>query len=329
MVSFRAKFSRGLIERGYTVCADPTESGVAAVLVIGGTRQLGALYQAKKKRIPIVQRLDGMNWVHRVRKTGIRHYLRAESGNLLLSLIRSRFADRIVYQSRFSKAWWERVYRPAAVSDVVIYNGVDLDAYSPEGRNNRPEDRFRILLVEGSLLGGYDTGLLAALDLANGLLERDLIKAGKKPELMVVGRVGKQIVKNAEKMSRVPIVWKGLMPRESIPEIDRSAHLLFSGDVNAACPNAVIEALACGLPVVAYDTGALPELVADDAGKIVAYGGDPWKLEAPDSTRLAEAAADVLEAQERYRKGARRSAVARFSLTNMVDAYLRALTVQS
>ena len=86
----------------------------------------------------------------------------------------------------------------------------------------------------------------------------------------------------------------GALAQERIPEMDRSAHLLFSADLNPACPNSVIEALACGTPVVGFDTGALKELVPETCGRIVPYGGDPWKLETPDLPGLAAAAAEVL-----------------------------------
>ncbi len=72
------------------------------------------------------------------------------------------------------------------------------------------------------------------------------------------------------------------MSLSAFPEIDRSAHMLFSADLNAACPNSVIEAMACGLPVAGFDTGALNELIVGDAGRLVPYGGDPWRLEKPD-----------------------------------------------
>jgi glycosyltransferase involved in cell wall biosynthesis len=95
-----------------------------------------------------------------------------------------------------------------------------------------------------------------------------------------------------------PAIWKdhpsvqlqftGQVPAERVHELDRSAHLLYAADINAACPNSVIEAMACGLPVVAYDTGALPELVSDGAGSLATYGGDPWKLDPPDIDALAE-----------------------------------------
>jgi len=86
-----------------------------------------------------------------------------------------------------------------------------------------------------------------------------------------------------------------------------------------------IEALACGLPVVAFDTGALPELVSSEAGRITPYGGDPWRLEPPDIDGLARAAMDVLSDQERFRGGARQRAEQAFSLDSMVDGYLQAL----
>jgi len=81
-----------------------------------------------------------------------------------------------------------------------------------------------------------------------------------------------------QQQAQVPLQFTGLLPREHIAEIDRSAHLLYSADVNAACPNSVVEALACGLPVAGFDTGALPELISDDAGRTVPYGGDVWRL---------------------------------------------------
>jgi len=80
----------------------------------------------------------------------------------------------------------------------------------------------------------------------------------------------------------------GLIPRDAIPALDRSAHLLYSADLNAACPNSVIEALACGLPVAGFATGALPELVTGDSGRLVPYGGDPWKLDTPAVPALVE-----------------------------------------
>jgi glycosyltransferase involved in cell wall biosynthesis len=174
--------------------------------------------------------------------------------------------------------------------------------------------------VEGSLGGGYDTGLTTAVRLAELLAEKDL-----PIELMIVGRVAADLQAAARARSRVPLLWAGTVPRERIPFLDRSAHLLYSADLNAACPNSVIEALACGLPVAAFDTGALPELVSGDAGRVVPYGGDPWKLEPPDVPALAAAAAGILADGPRFRSAARARAEAAFGLDRMIERYLDVL----
>jgi glycosyltransferase involved in cell wall biosynthesis len=118
------------------------------------------------------------------------------------------------------------------------------------------------------------------------------------------------------------IEWAGLIPHEKIPDIDRSAHMIFSADLNAACPNSVIEAMACGTPVIAYDTGALPELLGEEGGRIASYGGDPWKLDPPDIDSLVEAAHEVLVRNSDYRSSARTRAVNVFNVDRMVEQYM-------
>jgi glycosyltransferase involved in cell wall biosynthesis len=142
---------------------------------------------------------------------------------------------------------------------------------------------------------------------------------------MVAGRLSPDMQALYQSKSKVPITWAGLIPPDAIPALDRSAHLLYSADLNAACPNSVIEALACGLPVVGFSTGALPELITTGSGRLVPYGGDPWKLDPPAVPALVEAGLEILQDQPRFRLAARQRAEAAFSLDQMLDRYLEVL----
>ena len=331
MVSFQQRLADGFKARGVKV-SNSLGDDLESVLVIGGTRDLLGLLKAKRRGVRVVQRLDGMNWLHRKQRTGLKHYLRSEYGNFILALIRSRLADSIVYQSQFAKIWWEQKRSVTSVADHVIYNGIDLQIYSPHGAGDRPVDCWRVLLVEGSLMGGYELGLEMAVGLVEGLQKMLIQKnvsegiESRRIELMVVGRVSEEIKSRWQGHGGIDIRWVGLVPQEQIPEIDRSAHLLYSADLNAACPNSVIEALACGLPVLSFDTGALPEMVTGNAGRVIPYGGDPWRLDAPDIPALVEAAGDILHDQNRFRDAARQRAEEAFSLDQMVESYLDVLS---
>lgn len=318
MASFRLKFEHGLQRRGIDVTHD-LSSQADAVLVIAGTRDLLKLFRARKRGVRIVQRLDGINWVQRVRWSGLRYHLRAEYGNALLSLIRALLADRVVYQSRFIQNWWEQWYGIAPSPAVVILNGVDLQMYTPDGAHERPTGHYRLLVLEGSLAGGLNAGLFQAVSLAGRLSQKYPI------EVVVAGRVDVATQNKINKEGRVGIKFLGVLPREQIPQLARSSHLLFSAEVNPPCPNSVIEALACGLPVAGFDSGSLKELVSEAAGRIVPYGGDPWKLETPDIPALANAVEAVLKDPEQFRRSARARAESVLGLDRMVDAYLKVL----
>lgn len=338
MVSFEKRLSEGFQALGIDIIHgfEPMDSD--AVLVIGGTRNLLPLWRAKKNGIRIVQRLNGMNWLHRKLKTGLSHFLRAELGNLILRIIRSSIADHIVYQSRFAQDWWEKSFGKLNKPNSIIYNSVDLSQYSPSVTQPstsqkpsefngcaRPRDVFRILMVEGSLMGGYEIGLGVAIQLLRKLNEEYSSDLNRIVELVVVGKVSEKLRVGWTAEANFPLVFTGQVDANEIPCIDNSAHLLYSADINAACPNAAIEALACGTPVLGFDTGALGEIVSVGSGKIVPYGADPWELDPPDITGLAESAVELLLNQDAYRMGARERAEEKFDLGQMVKAYQKVI----
>jgi glycosyltransferase involved in cell wall biosynthesis len=315
--SFQDKLAAGLLKRSMEVTYDIQDPEARVILVVGGTRLFGELTAARARGALIVQRLDGINWIHRRRYTGVRHFLRAEINNRIIAHIRRRVADRIIYQSCFVQDWWQECYGDPGKPTFVIHNGVDLSLYNPRGPGDLPKDTYRLLLVEGRLGGGYHMGLENAVELTHQLIVRHSLPVS----LRVVGEAPERLKKRVTQTARIPIEWRGVVQRDEIPELDRSAHALFSADLNAACPNAVIEALACGLPVVSFDTGALKELIPTGAGQLTAYGGDVWRLDKPDVTRLADASLDVLKHNAGYRRAARTHAEKFFSLDRMVESY--------
>ena len=318
VTSFRLKFENGLNDRGVDVTYDLHETS-NAVLVLAGTRKLLPLWSAHRRRQRIVQRLDGINWVHRARWAGLRYIFRAIYGNANLAFIRRRLADHVIYQSGFIKGWWEDWYRAARVPSSVILNGVDLERYTPDGLHERPSGHYRLLIVEGSLTGAQNSGLFHAAELAGRLSHQHKI------ELCIVGRVDGRTKTKLQRHTSFRVRFLDAIPREQIPWIMRSSHLLFSAEVNPPCPNSVIEALACGLPVIGFDTGSLSEIVQREAGVLAPYGANPWKLEKPNISALVNAAEEVLEDQPHFRKYAREQAELKFGLDQMVEDYLKVL----
>ncbi len=319
--SFRGRLVAGLEARGISITGSIDDPGCSAVLVIGGTRDIPTLLKARQKGLRIVQRLNGMNWIHRKQRVQPGYFIRCEVNNFILRSIRKNLADHIIYQSQFASKWWQTVYGSLRTSSTVVYNGVDLQEFSPVGDGKPPEDCYRLLMVEAHIGGGYERGLDTAVKLTQ-LLNRQM---DKPVRLTVAGSAPDYLKTYWSRQSANMVDWAGIVPGNQIAALDRSAHLLFSADLNAACPNSVIEALACGLPVLAYSTGSLPEIITGDAGLVVPYGSNYWNLENPDIEGLAGAARQILTNQDRFKEPARRRAEEAFSLSAMVDQYCNAL----
>jgi glycosyltransferase involved in cell wall biosynthesis len=91
--------------------------------------------------------------------------------------------------------------------------------------------------------------------------------------------------------------------------------------VNDPCPTAVIEAMACGVPVAYAASGGTVELVGDEAGIGVPHPDGYDRDEPPSAEALAAAVSAVLGERERLAANARRRAVERFALGDWLDRH--------
>lgn len=308
--SFQMRFEKALMDLGWKIVYPEDNAKPDVVVVVGGTKRLIWLWQLKKNKVPILYRLDGMNWLHRKFRSRMRQWLLNESRNLLMQIIRSCFSDAVIYQSKFVLDWWHRKGFLTRARESVIHNGIDLDIFIPHGRE--PGAPISLLCVEGNL--DYSP---YAINLLNYLQDR-LIGKSNYHSLILYG--GFQDDRNRHRLSP-QIDYRGVVERPKLPSIYKDAVYL-SLDVHAACPNTVIEALACGIPVIGFETGALKELVPPQAGAVVPYGSNPWNLDCPDFDALVVAAKRMLDGWDRNAREARRVAEERYGLANMTHQYL-------
>ena len=87
------------------------------------------------------------------------------------------------------------------------------------------------------------------------------------------------------------------------------------------CPNAALEALACGVPVVGNDSGGTREIVVDGVTGLLLHGREPRAIAAA----LARVLADRRLAERLAARG-RRHVARQFSMQRMVEAYKRLFT---
>jgi glycosyltransferase involved in cell wall biosynthesis len=150
---------------------------------------------------------------------------------------------------------------------------VDADAFTPNG-DHAPRDAAPRLLHVGSLIPVKDQDLLlrAFAHIVRAQPDACLSIAGEDP----FGRRAEleQLAASLGVGERVR--WLGRVPHDDLPALYCASDLLLLTSWHESQCLAVLEAAACGLPVVGTAVGVVPEL-APDAATVVA-GRDPRAL---------------------------------------------------
>ncbi|NLG60032.1 MAG: glycosyltransferase family 4 protein [Gammaproteobacteria bacterium] len=151
----------------------------------------------------------------------------------------------------------------------VIYNGVDATLFRPGDRAaarnalGLPESG-RIVLYAGNLKpekGCFD--LLDAFASAPGLHDCRLAFVGDGPARAALARRSSGLDAGGK------VTLAGARPHAELATWMQAADLLCLPSHNEGVPNVVLEAMSCGLPVVATRVGGIPEVLPEFAGKMV------------------------------------------------------------
>ena len=143
----------------------------------------------------------------------------------------------------------------------VIPNGIDTIIYQPipkqEARASLalPQDRKLVLI----------SAMNATLDINKGFryLEsglQQLAASGWKDklELLVVGQNAPSVQVN----TGVPVRFLGVLKNETaMRQVYSAADVTVLSSVQENLPNSIMESMACGTPVVAFDIGGIPQLI--------------------------------------------------------------------
>lgn len=168
-----------------------------------------------------------------------------------------------------------RLISSMLIVDVIpVSNGVNLDVFNPAGDTKSIREKYGIPVGPVLLYAGR-------LDPEKHVEEilRAVAEAVKIVDFRLV-IVGKGTIRNKlEKLTRHlgitgKVIFTGFVPDEELPYFYKLSHCFIIASTAELLSLVTLQAMACGLPVIAVNAGALTELVKNRVNGFLYNGGD-------------------------------------------------------
>lgn len=191
----------------------------------------------------VIQRLDGI-------------YTSPETihANENIQYIYNRYSDHVIFQSEYSR---KQVFSMFGGKDSgnydIVFNGANEKIFSAKN-NHSIDGRIRLISTANFRKRSMIKPIIEA---CNSLEQR-----GYPVTLTLVGPInfaGCEDILHDINNSRI-IEHKIIHDQFEIADCLRQSHIFLYSFLNAPCPNSIIEAISCGLPVVGFDSGSMNEL---------------------------------------------------------------------
>lgn len=296
-------------------------------------RQLNCacLHQAEPHRVPVTYPVPLVLTIHDLIPLEFPHLYsrRAPRLRYLLNWSITRFrlllAHHVVTGSQYVATSLQRRFGLPAGKITVTYYGVDLARYHP----GPILDEQALIQRKWGLEPGYWLFVGTGDPRKNlGFLLKAVASAGSKRPVVLAGRVDprqepmvRQAIARSGLGSQVRLL--GFVPEEDLPSLYRQSLALLFPSLSEGFGLPVLEAMACGKPVLAFHCTALPEVAGDGA----------WLLPPGDLNAFAHAIRHLESSPEKQRELSERGfhRAQRFtweaSARQVAGAYLQAMAL--
>jgi glycosyltransferase involved in cell wall biosynthesis len=229
-------------------------------------------------------------------------------------------ADYVFYQSEFCRLAGHEFLGERKGNGEVLYNSVNTTTFTPA--NKTPNGLN--LLLGGTQYQYYrfETAIQTLIQVRKNRPDARLLVTGAlcwHPDPKKSEQQAQNIIRQAGLTNSVELI--GPYTQQEAPGIFQRAHILLHTKYNDPCPGLVVEAIACGLPVVYSQSGGVPELVGEQAGIGIPAELNWEKDLPPDPEALSEAALTINANREPYAQAARKQAVEKFDIKHWIKRY--------
>lgn len=231
-------------------------------------------------------------------------------------------AHHVFYQSEFCRVAADEFLGKSTQPSEVLYNPVDTSVFVPL-KQKKQSDELRLLLAGSHNVAYRVRTAIQALS--------QLRRQGVECRLLIAGKYGwanstQQALREAHEIAaREQVVdwvdFQGAYRQEEAPTLFQSADILLHTQYNDASPRLVVEAMACGLPVVYSASGGVPELVGSVGGIGVPTPLDWEHAHPPNPDGIADAVIKVSEKLNEFSRSARNIAITKFDVFPWIERH--------
>jgi glycosyltransferase involved in cell wall biosynthesis len=212
----------------------------------------------------------------------------------------------------------DRSYKVAVPAYEIIWNGIDTNRYIPMQQKNRAEIRRRLSIPTTVPVVGTVGRLSAEKDYQTWIRTASNIKHVFSNTWFVIAGQGPQYHNIIQWLEEAQLSECTLLitDRADMEYILPAMDIFLFTSLHEGLPNVLLEAMACGVPVVSTSVGGVPEIILDGVTGFLTPAGDDQRL-AEKVCRLLE---DPALAHQMGQVG-REGTVEQFSVGKMVQSY--------